>query len=72
MQNANMKLTQNAENHSLLSIGDIPAKFTVGNQNGSFQRKCALLVPFRASDGSFRRKMVGEEFEALETSKTDR
>ena len=35
---------------------------TVGNQNGSFQRKYAFPVPFGGRDGSFQRKLVDEDF----------
>ena len=40
--------------------------FTVGNQNGSFQRKCALPVPFGGRDGSFRRKTSVSSWLCLE------
>ena len=30
---------------------------TVGNENGSFQRKYAFPVPFGGRDGSFQRKL---------------
>ena len=45
---------------------------TVGNQNGSFRRKCAFPVPFGGKDGSSRRKMVREKFETGDRSHTDR
>ena len=35
---------------------------TVGNQNGSFQRKYAFPIPFGGRDGSFQRKLVDEDF----------
>ena len=35
---------------------------TVGNQNGSFQRKYASPVPFGGRDGSFQRKLEDEDF----------
>ena len=38
------------------------SKITVGNQNGSFQRKYAFPVPFGGRDGSFQRKLVDEDF----------
>ena len=44
--------------------GPIPGLIliTVGNQNGSFQRKYAFPVPFGGRDGSFQRKLIDEDF----------
>ena len=43
-------------------VGTLENYFTVGNQNGSFQRKYAFPVPFGGRDGSFQRKLVDEDF----------
>ena len=39
----------------------------MGNHNGAFWEEYALLVPFRGTNGAFRRKMVGERFEAADS-----
>ena len=38
----------------------------VDHHNGAFRRKYALLVPLGGTNGAFRRKMVGERFEAAD------
>ena len=41
------------------------SRIMVGNHNGAFQRKYALIVPLGGTNGAFWRKMVGEGFKAV-------
>ena len=45
-----------------IGINSARPTITVGNQNGSFQRKYASPVPFGGRDGSFQRKLEDEDF----------